>query len=31
MRGTYQMVREGGETFDANIAPFDLMLPHSLN
>ncbi len=31
MHGTYQMVREGGETFDANIAPFDLMLPHSLN
>ncbi len=31
MRGTYQMVREGGEAFDANIAPFDLMLPHSLN
>ena len=31
MRGTYQMVRESGETFDATIAPFDLMLPHSLN
>ena len=31
MRGTYQMVRDGGETFDATIAPFDLMLPHSLN
>ena len=31
MRGTYQMVRDGGEAFDAAIAPFDLMLPHSLN
>src|SRR5678816_3565734 len=35
MRGTYQMVRDGGpndgQTFDATIAPFDLMLPHSLN
>jgi len=31
MRGTYQMVRDGGEVFDATIAPFDLMLPHSLN
>ena len=31
MRGTYQMVRDGGEAFDATIAPFDLMLPHSLN
>src|SRR5678816_880504 len=33
MRGTYQMVRakndgDEGETFDATIAPFDLMLPH---
>ncbi|HEY2370646.1 MAG TPA: Co2+/Mg2+ efflux protein ApaG, partial [Polyangiaceae bacterium] len=27
MRGTYQMVRDGGEAFDATIAPFDLMLP----
>jgi ApaG protein len=31
MRGTYQMVREGGVTFDATIAPFDLALPYSLN
>jgi ApaG protein len=31
MRGTYQMVREGGATFDATIAPFDLILPYSLN
>ena len=31
MRGTYQMVRDVGDAFDANIAPFDLMLPHSLN
>lgn len=31
MRGTYQMLRDGGEAFDATIAPFDLMLPHSLN
>jgi ApaG protein len=31
MRGTYQMVGEGGETFDATIAPFDLRLPHTLN
>jgi len=31
MRGTYQMVREDGSTFDADIAPFYLALPHSLN
>jgi ApaG protein len=31
MRGTYQMVRENGETFDAEIAPFALALPYSLN
>lgn len=31
MRGTYQMTREGGAGFDADIAPFDLMLPYSLN
>jgi ApaG protein len=31
MRGTYQMVRQGGSTFDATIAPFDLVLPYSLN
>lgn len=31
MRGTYQMVRENGERFDAEIAPFVLALPYSLN
>ena len=31
MRGTYQMVRPGGETFDAEIAPFRLSLPQTLN
>jgi ApaG protein len=31
MRGTYQMVREDGDTFDAQIAPFPLALPYSLN
>ncbi len=31
MHGTYQMVTEGGERFDATIAPFDLALPFSLN
>jgi ApaG protein len=31
MRGTYQMVRGDGSTFDADIAQFDLMLPYSLN
>jgi ApaG protein len=31
MRGTYQMCRPDGETFDAVIAPFVLALPHSLN
>lgn len=31
MHGTYQMVREDGETFDAEIAPFSLLLPNSLN
>ena len=31
MHGTYQMVRDGGATFDATIAPFDLALPYSLN
>ena len=31
MRGTYQMVRENGERFDAEIAPFPLALPHSIN
>jgi ApaG protein len=31
MRGTYQMFRPDGSSFDATIAPFLLALPHSLN
>jgi ApaG protein len=31
MRGSYQMYRPDGRTFDAMIAPFLLALPHSLN
>lgn len=31
MHGTYQMRVEGGEDFDAVIAPFGLHMPHSLN
>jgi ApaG protein len=31
MRGTYQMHRPDGRSFDAKIAPFLLALPHSLN
>lgn len=31
MRGTYQMHRSDGSTFDATIAPFSLALPYSLN
>jgi ApaG protein len=31
MEGTYQMVRQDGSEFDAAIAPFALLLPHSLN
>lgn len=31
MRGTYQMHRPDGSTFDATIAPFGLTLPFSLN
>ncbi|HVX96813.1 MAG TPA: Co2+/Mg2+ efflux protein ApaG [Polyangia bacterium] len=31
MRGSYQMVRPGGEAFDAQIAPFRLGLPQTLN
>ena len=31
MRGTYQMHRPDGSSFDAAIAPFYLALPHSLN
>ena len=31
MRGTYQMVTDGGGAFDADIAPFRLALPQTLN
>ncbi len=31
MHGTYQMVTEEGDQFDATIAPFPLALPYSLN
>lgn len=31
MRGTYQMVTDAGAPFDAEIAPFHLGLPQSLN
>jgi len=31
MRGTYQMQREDGTTFDALIAPFALVAPGALN
>lgn len=31
MQGTYQMVREDGTKFDAEIAPFLLAVPNSLN
>lgn len=31
MHGTYQMVRDDGERFDAEIAPFLLAVPNSLN
>jgi ApaG protein len=31
MRGTYQMVRRDGSKFDAQIAEFQLGMPHSLN
>jgi ApaG protein len=31
MHGTYQMVRDDGEQFDAEIAPFLLAQPNSLN
>jgi ApaG protein len=31
MHGTYQMVTEDGEAFDAEIAPFTLAVPGSLN
>lgn len=31
MRGSYQMVTDGGETFDAEIATFRLSFPQTLN
>ena len=31
MRGTYQMHRADGRTFDATIARFELAMPYSLN
>ncbi len=31
MRGTFQMIREDGFTFDANINPFKLAIPFSVN
>jgi ApaG protein len=31
MRGTYQMVRDNGERFDAEVAEFRLAMPHSMN
>ncbi len=31
MHGTYQMLTDDGEEFDAQIAPFPLALPYSLN
>ncbi len=31
MRGTYRMQREDGASFDAEIAPFPLVVPGSLN
>ena len=31
MQGTYQMVTDGGEQFDAEIAAFSLGEPHSIN
>ena len=31
MHGSYQMVTDDGERFDAQIAPFTLAVPHALN
>jgi ApaG protein len=31
MRGSYQMVSSRGQSFDAEVAPFKLAMPHSLN
>jgi len=31
MHGSYQMVTEDGERFDADIAPFSLSMPYAVN
>ena len=31
MQGTYQMVLQSGEGFDAEVAPFTLAVPNALN
>lgn len=31
MHGSYRMVLESGESFDADIAPFSLAVPHAVN
>ena len=31
MRGSYQMIADDGETFDAEIAPFSLSIPRTLH
>jgi ApaG protein len=31
MRGAYRMVTEDGEAFDADIPPFSLAVPHTVN
>jgi uncharacterized protein affecting Mg2+/Co2+ transport len=31
MRGTYQMVTEGGDHFDSEIAPFALHEPYTVH
>ena len=31
MQGTYRMVLQNGESFDAEIAPFSLAVPHAVN
>ena len=31
MQGSYEMQANGGALFDAEIAPFRLGMPHSLN
>ncbi len=31
MQGSYRMVLESGESFDAEIAPFSLAVPHAVN